>query len=124
MEDRSARVLLIDSDPEFAYLIGRYAERSGHRFTRSEGAAALGAAAALRPTVIVIGGTDAAGWTLLRSLRADQRTRHIPLVLCLALADQERAWREGASACLSKPVMYDDFLAALASAGVALPAVP
>lgn len=118
MEHHAAPVLLIDSDPAFGYLIRRYAERSGHGFARSDGAAALSTAISLQPAVIVIGAPAPASWALLRALRADGQTRTIPLVLCSALVDQERAWREGAVACLAKPVMYDDFLAALASAGV------
>jgi CheY-like chemotaxis protein len=124
MEHHSSPILLIDSDPAFGYLIRRYTERSGHGFARSDGAAALGAAASLQPAVIVIGAPAPASWALLRALRAEERTRAIPLVLCSALVDQERAWREGAIACLAKPVMYDDFLAALASAGVPVPVGP
>ena len=122
MEHHAALVLLIDSDPAFGYLIRRYAERSGHAFARSDGATALSTATSLGPAVIVIGVPAPASWALLRALRAEGRTRAIPLVLCSALVDQERAWHEGASACLAKPVMYDDFLAALVSAGVCPPA--
>jgi CheY-like chemotaxis protein len=118
MEHSSSPVLLIDSDPAFGYLIRRYAERSGHVFARSDAAAALSAATLLQPAVILIGAPAPASWALLRALRAEGRTRAIPLVLCSALIDQERAWREGAIACLAKPVMYDDFLAALALVGV------
>jgi len=122
MEHHSAPILLIDSDPAFGYLIGRYAERSGHSFVRSDDATALGTATLLQPAVIVIGTPVPNNWILLRQLRADGRTRAIPLVICSALVDQERAWREGALVCLAKPVMYDDFLAALASAGLPVPA--
>lgn len=122
MEHHFAPVLLIDSDPAFSYLIGRYVERSGHTFAHSNGANALSAVMSLQPAVIVIGAPAPASWDLLRQLRTDGRTRAIPLVLCSALVDQERAWREGAIVCLAKPVMYDDFLAALASVGVPVPA--
>lgn len=122
MEHYAALVLLIDSDSAFGYLIRRYTERSGHGFVCSDGATALSTATSLQPAVIVIGVPAPASWSLLRALRADGRTRTIPLVLCSALVDQERAWDEGAVACLAKPVMYNDFLAALVSAGLPVPA--
>jgi CheY-like chemotaxis protein len=122
MEHRSTPILLIDNDPQFTYLICRYAERSGHGFACSDSATALSAATSLQPAVIVIGAPAPASWALLRALRAERRTRGIPLVLCSVLIDQERAWREGAVACLARPVMYDDFLAALVSVGLPAPA--
>ena len=38
-----------------------------------------------------------------------------------AVADGIRIWEEGADYYLGKPVMYDDFVATLAEAGVSLP---
>ena len=124
MEYPAALVLLIDRNLAFGYLIGRYSERSGLRFVRSDGATAFSAATAFQPAVMVITMRTPASWTLLHQLRTDGRTRAIPLVLCSALVDHERAWHEGASIWLRKPVMYSDFLVALASAGLSVPAEP
>jgi len=124
MEYPAAPVLLIDRDLAFVYLIGRYAERSGHRFMRSDGAMAFSAATTFQPALIIIGMRAPASWALLRQLRIDERTRAIPMVLCSAFVDQERAWQEGAIVCLPKPVMYSDFLAALSMAGIPVPAEP
>jgi CheY-like chemotaxis protein len=122
MEYPAAPVLLIDRDLAFGYLIARYVERSGHRFVRSDGATAFRAATLFRPALIIIGMRTPTSRVLLRQLRTDGRTHAIPLVLCSAFVNQERAWHEGVIVCLPKPVMYSDFLAALAAAGIPVPA--
>ena len=53
------------------------------------------------------------GYGVLRELRGDERTRHIPLVAVTAFADtdRERALNSGFNAYLSKPFRSKDLLA-------------
>lgn len=58
------------------------------------------------------------GWTVLRELKADPRTRTVPVIVVSMLDEQARGLASGASAYLVKPVARDAVLAALASVGV------
>ena len=58
------------------------------------------------------------GWTILRTLKADAALRTLPVVVCGAVTDAPTAWEAGVDYWLSKPVMMDDFRAALATMGV------
>jgi two-component system, cell cycle response regulator DivK len=56
------------------------------------------------------------GWTLIRELRASERTRHVPIVVVSAAvreSDREEARRAGCDAFLAKPVDPDVILAEL-----------
>jgi len=46
------------------------------------------------------------GWTLIRELKADQRTRDVPIIVvsaCVRPSDREDAYRAGCDAFISKP---------------------
>jgi len=87
------------------------------------GEEALTLAQQAQPAVIVLDvdfpGT--ASWDMLKALKTDRTTRDIPVVMCSVLEQEARGLEAGAEVCLSKPVMYYDFLTALADAGVNLP---
>jgi hypothetical protein len=57
-------------------------------------------------------------WSSLRRLRDDPASYDIPITIISAIADEARARDEGAAYWLWQPVMYADFRAALALAGV------
>jgi CheY-like chemotaxis protein len=112
--------MLIEDDPGFTYLVQRYARRSGcHMVSTRLGEEALTLAQQAQPAVIVLDvdfpGT--ASWEMLTALKADRATRDIPVVMCSILEQEARGLEAGAEVCLSKPVMYYDFLTALADAG-------
>ena len=58
------------------------------------------------------------GWPNVRALREYAATHAIPVTVISAVADEARARAEGATYWLWQPVMYDDFLSVLATAGV------
>lgn len=60
------------------------------------------------------------GWEILRALKADPITCHIPVIICTALEEADRA-REAGANYLHKPVYYQDFLTALGEAGIETP---
>jgi CheY-like chemotaxis protein len=61
---------------------------------------------------------DAIGWDVLCSLKADGATRNIPVIVCSWLEHRDRCLVEGAERHLQKPVLYEDFVAALVDVGV------
>ena len=58
------------------------------------------------------------GWEVLQILRTDPVTSDIPVIICSALDEADRAQQAGAVGYLRKPVYYQDFVAALKQAGL------
>ena len=116
-------ILVIDEDPQFTYLIQRYALGCGCRCISAQGAdETLLLIRQERPALIVldIAIHAARGRQLVQRLKAERATHDIPIVICSAVVDGVRIWEEGADYFLGKPVMYDDFVDTLTKAGVAL----
>jgi CheY-like chemotaxis protein len=114
-------MLIVEDDPAFIYLIYRYCIRAGLSLvSTSRGEEALDLARKERPALILLDirlpGMD--GWEVLRELKTDPTTTDIPVVLCSALSEEERAIEEGADGYLRKPVQYRDIVAVLEKAGV------
>ena len=59
---------------------------------------------------------DVDGWELLTLLHANERTQHIPVLVCSVVKEQELALSLGASYCVSKPIGRQAFIAALDAA--------
>lgn len=117
-------IMLIEDDPGFTYLVQRYTQRIGcHLVSTRLGDEALALVQQTRPAVIVldVAFPGTAGWEMLTALKANRATRDIPVVMCSGSEQEARGLEAGAEVCLSKPVMYYDFLTALADAGVNLP---
>ena len=114
-------ILVIDEDPQFAYLIQRYALGCGCRCISAQDAdETLALARQERPALIVldIAIHAASGRQLLQRLKGEQATHDIPILICSAVVDGVRIWEEGADYFLGKPIMFDDFVATLTKAGI------
>lgn len=113
--------LCVELDPDFYYLIQSYAERSGLSAAHVErGPEALSAVHQSRPAVICLEPehrADETAWEVLRMLKADAQAAPIPIILFSWLDEEEKARAAGAAVYVRKPVMYVDFLDALAAAG-------
>jgi two-component system, OmpR family, response regulator len=115
-------ILLIDNDPGFSYLLQRYiASFGGHYLHAANVELALELAQGRQPALIILhrlqpphNGLDA-----LQALKIDRLTQHIPIAVCSGQHEQAQAWEDGADFWLPKPVMYTDFLAVLATLGLA-----
>ena len=115
---RSPLILLIGNDAVLAYLIERYAERSGCEIR-------------VRPSVPVPP-TDPDGkpaallFSSIENLEAAQSqlarlsNAEIPLLVCSSVNDQARARELGADHCLVHPLTYDGFVAALTAAHISV----
>lgn len=111
-------MVLIDTDPAFVYLIERYGQRCGCTvFSVPTLAAARPLIETTQPALVAVhvASPAADGWQVLTALKADAATRRLPVLACGAITDAAGAVEAGADCWLSKPVMYDDFEAALAA---------
>ena len=110
------KVMLVEDDPQFVYLIQRYARSSGCQLIHVDSISrAVSLAQKELPDLILLdlalNGTD--GWQVLQSLKADPVASKIPVFICSASEVATRGWEDLADGCLLKPVMYEDFLAVL-----------
>jgi CheY-like chemotaxis protein len=114
-------VMVIEDDAHSSYLMGRYARTCGCRSVNLRyGEDAPAFARQVRPALILLdlGLPGISGWEVLQTLKADPVTEHIPVIICSARNETERAQLEGAAGYLQKPIYYEDFLKVLKEAGI------
>ncbi|ANX03393.1 response regulator [Immundisolibacter cernigliae] len=114
-------VLVIDDDPGMLELMGRLLNREGYRVvTASTGEEGLDIVKQLRPQAVVLDvlmpRTD--GWSVLSSLKADDQTRAIPVIVLTMLDDSEMAFALGAADFMTKPVDRQQLAASLRRCGL------
>ncbi len=114
-------VMVVDDSLTVRKITGRLLEREGYRvITAKDGSDALEQLIEIVPDVILsdIEMPRMDGFDLLRNLRADDRTREVPVVMITSrLADKHReyAMSLGANHYLGKPYDEDELLAIIAS---------
>jgi len=109
-------VLVIDDHADTLQLLQRYAAGTRyHLITTRDPEQALSLAENVSPQVIVLDVMmpKVDGWEVLGQLRQHPLTRHIPIVVCTILRQQEIAHFLGASAFVRKPVTRQVFLGVL-----------
>ncbi len=114
---RMAKILIIDDEPQIVQLLEAALIGQGHSiFTSSGGEDGAGLAKSQLPALIITdmnmpGGT---GWDLIRTLRADEATKDIPIIALTAHqtdGDRDEAYQSGCDAYITKPIDLDKFLA-------------
>lgn len=122
---RRPRALVVEDTPPVAEQLARYLAGAGlDAVTHGEGRRVVERAAAVEPRVILL---DIllpveVGWDVLRDLKADPRTAHIPVVVVSVLDQPEVARALGAAACLRKPVTREELLRVLGELELLAPA--
>ncbi|HEY0379207.1 MAG TPA: response regulator [Pyrinomonadaceae bacterium] len=108
-------ILIVDDFEDNRELLRLMLEGAGHRVREAEsGQAGLQMALDEAPDLILVDlsmpGLD--GWGVLRGLRADERTRHVPCAAVTAFDDGEResALAQGFDAYLPKPYHRTELL--------------
>jgi len=104
------RVLLVDDVVDSRDMYALYFGHVGVKVTTAnDGLAALAAARFERPDVIVLdlAMPGVTGWDVIRELKADPRTRTIPILVLSGQRERESALRAGADAYREKPCMPD-----------------
>ena len=104
-----ARVLVIDDEPDVLLLCRVNLQHVGHDvFEASDGERGLHLAVTELPDAVVL---DLMlplmdGYDVLSALRADERTKDVPVLVLTAKAQREdrvRCWEQGASEYMTKP---------------------
>jgi CheY-like chemotaxis protein len=123
LTESRAMIMVIGGDSNFCFLIRRYIRQSLHRavlVNLTEDA--IGIAHREKPIAIIleVDHPGSADWSVLRALKTDECTRRIPVVLC-SWKDDDPDYQSAdhkAEVFLRKPVLYEDFQAALAQLGI------
>jgi CheY-like chemotaxis protein len=109
-------ILAIDDDAPVIGLYQRYLGNHGYKiFPLTEPSRAVEIAGKLQPVAITLDimmpGSN--GWDVLQLLKSDPATKHIPVIICSLLEEQEKGIKLGAADYLIKPVLEDDLVNAI-----------
>ena len=116
--EKEKLLLAIDDDAAVITLLRRYLENDGYRVigeTEALHAEELAESLASDLTAITLDVVmpHSDGWHLLRALKENPLTRDIPVILCTIVDGLERGLKEGAAACLRKPLTREELLSTL-----------
>ncbi len=113
----SCDILVVEDEPAIQELIAVNLEHAGHRVQRAHTAAEADAMIReVRPDLIVLDWMlpDLAGTALARRLRSDARSKHIPIIMLTARAqerDKIEGLESGADDYITKPFSPKELLA-------------
>ena len=114
------QALVVEDSQSAAEQIQRYLGDLGARAElHTLAGGAIARARELQPDLIMLDILlpDAVGWELLRQLKAEPRTRNIPVIIVSVVDEPERARALGAAAFLVKPIGRATFLSTLQRLG-------
>jgi signal transduction histidine kinase/CheY-like chemotaxis protein len=117
----AGQVVVIEDDRPSLDLFSAYLSGAALKvISAPDGQSGLEAVRRVRPDAVLLDirlpGID--GWAVLRALKAEQRTREIPVVVVSVVDETSRGVALGASTYLVKPVGREELLGALAAVGV------
>ena len=126
MSSGLAPLMVVGNDASFCYLMQRYANKAACPIVLAHFAEdALDIALHKTPVVVIVelDGPGDRGLAILGKLKAHPQTCNIPVILCSWTdeAEHDALWNsndESAALYLRKPILYDDFQAALTEVGV------
>jgi twitching motility two-component system response regulator PilH len=113
-------VMILGVDSDFTYLMQYYAKKSGRQVVVSPpDAESLALAKQEKPALIVLEADqpNALSREVLQTIKMDRATWDIPVVVCSWLDREANGLAESATYYLQKPVLYEDFVTALAEIG-------
>ena len=108
-------ILLIGNDETLSYLLGRFAERSGHNLAIHLEDSSVEQVTAVNPAVIVFLSTEIL--EMFQILVGELANLDFPIMVCSSVADEAKAKELGADYCLLHPLTYDNFYQALVAIG-------
>lgn len=109
-------VLVVDDNPDMVRFYRRSTEKTAYHIVHiAEGRSLFERIAIAVPDIIVLDVMlpDVDGWELLTRLHQDPALRHIPVIVCSVVREEELALSLGAVCYLSKPVRGREFIQAL-----------
>ncbi len=110
-------VLVIDDNPVNIQVLSELLKRKEYQvFTESDSTKAIETAAMIKPDLILLDVRmpDIDGYTICRSLKADQRTRTIPVIFLSAMGNTEdiiRGFEAGGVDYITKPFRHEEVAA-------------
>jgi signal transduction histidine kinase/CheY-like chemotaxis protein/HAMP domain-containing protein len=115
IKNRKNPILVIDDDEEVRYTIGQYLLSKGYEVLFAEdGDKGLQMAIENQPFAITLDvmlpGKD--GWSVLKELKADMRTKDIPVILVTIIGDKNIGYELGAFEYFIKPISSEKLLSA------------
>jgi CheY-like chemotaxis protein len=105
--DGVRRILIVEDDPFFAALLADFVRGRGYTpLVAADGEQGLQLAQQEGPHAVLLDVMMARmdGWEVMRQLRADRRTSHLPVHFISCLDDMQRARELGALGLVTKPV--------------------
>ncbi len=109
-------VLTIDSEMSILQHYERYLMNNGYQaYALTDPLKAIELAIKLHPMAIILDVLipNFDGWQLLKDLKTDPNTQHIPVIICTLLDNPSKGFSLGADQYLMKPVLEDDMVHAL-----------
>ena len=116
-----AKIMVIGDDSHFCYLMRRYVRESSHPLVFSYAHDNfLEIAQQAGPAVIVLEANlqGSASWQALRTLKSSPEVNCIPIILCSWEDEEARGLETGADVYLRMPILFNDFIDALARIGI------
>lgn len=113
------KALVVEDNPGAYDLYERYlaqTEWDPELLTHPRLAVDMAASREARAVILDIMMPETSGWSILRALKFDARTRDIPVIVCSVINDPELAYALGASGYLTKPVSRLQLIQALREA--------
>jgi CheY-like chemotaxis protein/nitrogen-specific signal transduction histidine kinase len=110
-------ILAIDDDRQVINLYERYLNGQGyHVIPLTIPDQAVEKAKELKPYAITLDimMPNRNGWQILEALKSDPQTRDIPVIVCSIVDNQDKGFSLGAADYLTKPILQDDLIHALA----------
>lgn len=104
---RNRLMLVVEADPQSIEIASHRILELGYRVAIARsGTEALEKIRRLQPAIVFLNPLLPllSGWDVLTLLKADEETRHIPVVITATRADREQASQNGANAFLSLPI--------------------
>ncbi|MCP4357225.1 MAG: response regulator [Chloroflexi bacterium] len=117
MTTQKKHILIVDDDPELQRMIGMFLYRAGYEVSKAnDGGKGLTAVSKNKPDLIIadVMMSKMDGMEMVRRLRAQNSTRHIPIIMLSALGDVDnkvKGFDAGADDYLAKPVDSKELLA-------------
>jgi signal transduction histidine kinase/DNA-binding response OmpR family regulator len=109
-------VLVVDDDEDMREMMSRMLSAQGYRpVVASSGEEGLALAVEVQPTAITLDvlmpGQD--GWSVLKTLKADEQLKHIPVIIITMVSERQLALSLGAAAYMQKPISKQELSATL-----------
>ena len=115
--DTQANIILsIDDEEQIVQLYQRFLGNLNYEVVSlSNPKSAVDMAIELSPVVITLDVMmpEKDGWSVLKDLKANPKTAHIPVIICSILEEKEKGMKLGASAYLVKPFLKEDFISVI-----------